>query len=68
MSLPARARVASIINAALGVWIVVAPFALDFGTDAATWNNVIVGLLVLIFGVSSAAQPIGYGASRVLGH
>lgn len=36
------------INAVLGVWLVVSPFALGYSaTVIAMWNNIIVGLVVL---------------------
>lgn len=35
------------VNLALGVWLVVSPWVLGFAGDgAATWNHVIVGILV----------------------
>lgn len=37
------------INAVLGVWLVVSPFALDYSaTVMAMWNSIIVGLVVLV--------------------
>lgn len=37
------------INAILGVWLVVSPFALGYSaTVTAMWNNIIVGLVVLV--------------------
>jgi hypothetical protein len=36
------------INAVLGVWLVISPFALDYSaTVMAMWNNIIVGIVVL---------------------
>jgi hypothetical protein len=36
----------------LGLWLVIAPWVLGFGSfAAAAWNSVIVGLLVLAFAV-----------------
>ncbi len=38
------------LNGVLGVWLVVAPWILQFSAAAAaTWNHVIVGLLVVAF-------------------
>lgn len=35
------------INLALGAWLVISPWVLAFaGDDAATWNQVVVGLIV----------------------
>jgi hypothetical protein len=38
------------INAVIGLWIVVSPFFMGFASDAGLmWNNIIVGLLIIIF-------------------
>jgi len=36
-------------NVILGIWLILSPFILGFVTDQATWNNIIVGFLVLVF-------------------
>ena len=36
-------------NVILGIWLVLSPFILGFVTSQATWNNIIVGFLVLAF-------------------
>lgn len=41
-------RIAAIINFFVGVWILVSPFVLGFSdASGATWNNVIVGAVVM---------------------
>ncbi|MBE7470022.1 MAG: SPW repeat protein [Anaerolineales bacterium] len=52
------------INAVLGVWLVISPFALDYSATAmAMWNNIIVGIVVLAlagwaaFAVSKEVSP-----------
>lgn len=43
-------------NAVLGGWLVVAPFVLGYsGVTNAVYNDIIVGLVVLTFGIWSAA-------------
>jgi hypothetical protein len=43
-------RVPEWTNVVLGVWLIVAPFALGFaGLSAALWNAIIVGVLVITF-------------------
>ena len=43
------------VNAVLGVWLIIAPFILGFsGMAGATWDNIIVGAAVVIFGAWSA--------------
>jgi hypothetical protein len=42
-------------NAALGAWLIVSPFLLAFGTQAAaTWNQIVVGALICILAVWAA--------------
>ncbi|EKE02583.1 MAG: hypothetical protein ACD_20C00357G0006 [uncultured bacterium] len=36
-------------NVILGIWLILSPFILGFVTDQATWNNILVGFLVLVF-------------------
>jgi hypothetical protein len=48
------------VNALLGGWVVVSPFVFAYTGNAAwTWNSVIVGVIVLILGITSAtaAEP-----------
>ena len=33
----------------LGLWAVIAPFALDMGSDELLWSNVAAGVLILAF-------------------
>ena len=51
---PARTAALSLINVALGGWLIAAPFALGYSAvPAATWNDVIVGMVVIFLaGVS----------------
>lgn len=45
------------VNAALAAWLIVSPFVLAFGAQAtATWNQVVVGVLVGILAVRSAVS------------
>lgn len=48
---------ASWVNAAIGVWLIAAPFILSYDYDQEMWNDVIVGALVLIFAAWSAVLP-----------
>jgi hypothetical protein len=51
-------------NFILGLWLIVAPFAIHYGDINVTmWNNVIVGTVVAIFAIyraleSSNLQPL----------
>lgn len=42
------------LNAALGLWLIIAPFVLLYGSSAALWNDIIIGIIVLCLGVWSA--------------
>jgi predicted ferric reductase len=43
------------VNAVLGVWLVLSPFILGFAHQTyATWNNVVVGVIVAILALWSA--------------
>jgi len=51
------------LNIVLGIWLVIAGFALSAGANA-TWNDVIVGILVIIFASSRVSRGmINRGAS-----
>ncbi|RKX85715.1 MAG: hypothetical protein DRP57_03120 [Spirochaetes bacterium] len=51
-------KVLSWINAVLGLWLVVAPFALSYSkVSGATVNDIIVGIVVIILGVWAAVVP-----------
>ena len=47
---------ASWVNAVVGLWMIIAPFATNFQPAAARWNAVIFGILVGIVALSNAAQ------------
>lgn len=47
------------INLVLGVWLVIAPFVLGYSTmDGATWNHIIVGLLIAADAIWAIARPV----------
>lgn len=52
--LPSRASGLSWLNALLGAWLIVAPFALLYSTGGIFWSTLVSGLLAMIMGVSSA--------------
>jgi hypothetical protein len=56
MMRPARSNAWSWLNATLGAWLIAAPFVLGVASDdAAAWNGVIIGLVVLIAASISAS-------------
>lgn len=40
----------SVMTVLIGLWLVVAPFALGYSMITQVWNNVIMGVLTVIFG------------------
>jgi len=49
---------ASWINVVLGIWLIIAPFVLNYGAEATPkWNDIILGILIIIFAWSGAAVP-----------
>ncbi|MEV4351288.1 SPW repeat protein [Actinoplanes sp. NPDC049596] len=47
---PLRTAPLSIVSAALGLWLVAAPFVLGYGHHpAVAWNSIVVGILVMMF-------------------
>ncbi|WP_179855393.1 SPW repeat protein [Paractinoplanes atraurantiacus] len=55
---PRRTAALAVVLTLLGAWLVAAPFVLGYGHHpGVAWNNVIVGVLVVMFsGVSAAAM------------
>lgn len=53
-----RARWASSANVLAGLWLIAAPFVLNFeGADVAQWNHIIVGAAVALIAVIRASDP-----------
>lgn len=52
-----QARTISIINLILGIWLIIAPYALSYQTTAAYWSEVVTGILVIIFSLVRLAVP-----------
>jgi SPW repeat-containing protein len=49
---------ASWVNIVLGIWLIIAPFVLAYGNNPTPrWNDIIVGILVVIFAWSRSAVP-----------
>ena len=56
------------INAALGLWLVIAPFVLSYSNAAAAmWNDIIIGLAALVLG-AWAALTVGSHGQQPMGH
>ena len=54
--------VASSLNALAGVWLVVAPFVLDYGAGEPRWNDVVFGAIVTVLALARVAA---YRASEL---
>jgi hypothetical protein len=46
------------VNAILGIWLIISPFALGFVNGAALWNNVILGIIITIVAWGNAAARV----------
>jgi hypothetical protein len=58
MSAADGARAASILNVIAGIWLIISPFILAFsGLQGPLWNNICVGVVVLILAWIRAANP-----------
>ncbi len=58
-----QVRVVSGVNILVGVWLVLAPFALRFHqVEAAFWNSVIVGVVMAIVAMLRAFKPLRFQA------
>ena len=49
-------------NVIMGIWMIIAPFALGFVTGRNVANDVVVGILVIIFGLIAALGNAAYHA------
>ncbi len=50
-------RGASGVNILLGLWLIIAPFVLTYAQASALWNDIIVGVLVIVFASASLSGP-----------
>jgi hypothetical protein len=49
---------ASWLNIALGIWVIISPFVVQFWRlPAAMWNNVIVGIVIAILAIIRTSVP-----------
>lgn len=46
---------ASWVNALIGLWMIIAPFATSYNSHAAYWNQVIFGILILLTALGNAS-------------
>lgn len=57
-TLAASVKAASGLNVAVAVWLLVAPFVLGYSTRAAAfWNDIVIGVLVILFAGARVAAP-----------
>jgi hypothetical protein len=52
----------SVINLLAGIWMIICPFAIGASTGA-RWDDVIFGILVLLFAIGRLANPAARGLS-----
>jgi hypothetical protein len=57
---------ASAINVVIGLWLIISPWALGYSQTTAMWNDVIVGIaLIVLAGIRAAAPDRRAGLSWV---
>lgn len=57
------------INFILGLWLIIAPFVLNFRTDnPAMWNSVIIGIVVAVLSIIRALSHTDLEALRQQPH
>ncbi|HHJ06386.1 MAG TPA: hypothetical protein ENK24_02685 [Anaerolineae bacterium] len=57
------------VNALFGLWLIVAPFILTYaGVTAAIWNDIIVGIVVLVLAGWAALTVGGANLQHPKGH
>lgn len=58
MTIRSQAQTASSANVLLGIWLIIAPFALAYShTASAAWNDIIVGAVIVVAAGARAAAP-----------
>lgn len=56
-----QVKTASGLNILAGLWLVLAPWALAYGTvEPALWNSVIIGLAVAVLAIVRVGMPLQY--------
>ena len=61
-----RAKSASGINLVLGAWLIASPWIFGYSTiDAAAWDSVVVGAIILIIGLTRVVSLVGPALARV---
>jgi hypothetical protein len=53
------------LNICLGIWVLISPFVLAFGSHAAVWNNVATGGAVIILALIHTSMPRQSGWSWI---
>lgn len=46
------------VNAVIGLWMIISPFATSYNTTAAYWNQVIFGILILLTSLGNASTRV----------
>jgi hypothetical protein len=64
--LASRAVWSSWLNVIAGIWLIIAPFVLQYPGVTALWNDVILGILVAAFALWSSGTSVA--SSRGHGH
>ncbi|HEX5418004.1 MAG TPA: SPW repeat protein [Chloroflexota bacterium] len=53
------------ITAAVGIWLILAPFVLNYTTSNARYNDIVLGVLITLFAtISALSSPIQVNSER----
>lgn len=52
------AKVASGVNVLLGLWLIAAPWVLAYSHPRAVWNDVVVGIILIVLAAFKALKPV----------
>lgn len=55
---------ASWVNAVIGLWMIIAPFATDYQATSSYWNQVIFGILILLVSLGNASMRTAYDSTH----
>ena len=67
MEISARSwTTADLVNVFLGIWVAISPFALHFERRAAMWNNVVLGVAILLVALISGWRNGAIGGLLVV--
>lgn len=53
----AQARSLSVINLVIGIWLIIAPYILNYGQNVAYWSEMVTGAFIVIMSLARLFMP-----------